>query len=136
MAASKKASIGVRTQAAFLTAGTAGRDSGRNDHHSSPDGAAFSALTFTSAGQGAPSSIQRRSAAASSAVSLGPCFGIFASGPATSRINRLSPEAPGLTAGPVSPPSNSRALVVRSRPPRFFAELWHDAQRCRSNGAT
>ena len=128
--------MGLRTQAASLTAGTAGRVSGRSDHHSSPDAAVLPSTTATPFGHAAPASIHWRRKATASGVSFGPSFGIFASGPLTIRTSRLSPAAPAFTTGPESPPRRSPLAVVRSRPPRFFAGLWQPAKRAPSSGAT
>ena len=85
-----KRSMGLRTQAASLTAGSAGRTTGLNDQWLLPAGAAATSV----AGAAAPASIQARSTATRAASRGGPLggIGLTPSAPLRARTIRLLPD--------------------------------------------
>jgi len=120
-AASTKASIGLRTQAASFTAGAGGRTGARKAQ-------CFAADVATGvSGQAAPASIQRRRISTSAAVSRSPFGGITSSGsrPATRRNISLSCALPGTSAGPESPPASAAARRSRRSPALCLSGPWH-----------
>ncbi len=126
------ASIGLRPHAGI--AGGAGFFKGVKAHQVSPS----NVLSFKAspAGHFAPESIHDRSAATSAADRGGPDLGISGLAPMIFSISKLSPEFPGTTDAPFSPPLSVAASVSSDRPPLAVPALWHDTQRRSSTGAT
>src|SRR5437762_2804442 len=113
------ASIGLRTRAASLTVGTAGRIGFLNDHHDGDSEVAGAVSDHL-----APSLIQSRIASTSAAVSADLPGGIFNSpSRRTAWYSRLCSALPGTIAGPRFPPLNK---VARSRTSRsdIFVGPW------------